>query len=954
MADQATHAADKVISFGPFRLFPTQQLLLENEKPLRLGSRAFDILLGLTERAGELVTKEELVAKVWPNTFVEESSLRVHMAALRRTLGDGQAGNRFIATIPGRGYRFVGELSFVEAQGPDQAVSLMERHTHNLPVLPTRIVGRSEYIESVKHKLCESRFITLLGPGGVGKTTLALAVAETMLALFPDQVCFVDFAPLSDAALVPSAVALAVGYSTRSDRPLEELIFFLAKKRILLVLDNCEHVADAAATLAEKIFESAPGVHILATSREPLRAAGEHVCRLAPLGLPPSSSEMTAADALRYPAIQLFVERAKAVVDDFELNDRNASIVADICRRLDGMPLAIEMAASRVNAFALPELATQLDNRFALLTRGRRTAVQRQQTLRATLDWSCSLLPQVEQSILNRIAVFPSSFSLNSASAVASNGIVAMSDVAPGIANLVEKSLIVADVNNTGLQYRLLDSTRAYALEKLIQAGEREEIARRHAECYCQLCERAEFEWETRPTIEWLAVYQSEIDNFRSALDWAFSSNGDTALGIRLTVAMIPLWLQLSLIEECRTRVEHALTISDETEQSAQRRMKLFIALGSALLFTHASASGPVWSAALKLAETLNDTEYRLRALRGLWAANQVAGDFNNSLVFAKTFYQVAASTTNASDLAVADRMLGSTLHALGDQDSAEKHIRRALEHYVARKYRSDIVRFHGDQHLLARIVLSRILWLKGLHDQAMREIVRNVEYAISINHIRSLCNVLALAAGPIAMNNGDFETAERYISMLMQNAEENTQPHLRAYGECLTGVMQIRRGSVDAGLHLCRSALRKLRAARSFRHLTSFLGVLALGACQAGEVEEGFAAIEEALQRCERYGERYNMAELLRIKGELIRRAGAPDGTAQAEDCFVQSLEWARRQGAISWELKTAMSLARLRCDQGKVDQARDLLTSAYMLFSEGFDTADLKATKELLKSMK
>jgi predicted ATPase/DNA-binding winged helix-turn-helix (wHTH) protein len=950
MPDKATSAANKVICFGPFRLFPTQQLLLENDKPQRLGSRAFDILLALIERAGELVTKEELVAKVWPNTFVEESSLRVHMAALRRTLGDGQAGNRFIATIPGRGYRFVAELSFVEAQQPDQTVSVVKEQTHNLPVLPTRMVGCSEHSNLLVHNLQQSRFITLVGPGGIGKTTLALAVAEMLLERFPDQVCFVNFAPLSDAALVPSTVALALDCSIRTDRPLDELIFFLAKKRILLVLDNCEHVVDAAATLAEKIFESAPGVHILATSREPLRGAGEHVYRLPPLGLPPASGVMTAAEALHYPAIQLFVERAKAVVDDFELSDCNGSIVGEICRRLDGIPLAIEMAASRVNAFALPELAAQLDNRFALLNRGRRTAVPRHQTLRATLDWSYNQLPPIEQRILNRTAVFAGGFSLESAGAIVANGMVDLNDIAPGIANLIEKSLIVADFNNTGVQYRMFDSTRAYALEKLTQSAEREQIARRHAEYYCQLFERAESEWETRPTVEWLAAYRSDVDDVRTALDWAFSSNGDAALGVRLTIAMVPLWIQLSLIEECRTEVERALTIPDETEQSAQRRMKLFTALGWALIWTNVPASGAAWGTALKLAETLDDTEYRLRALRGMWTASLTIGDFNNSLALAKRFHRVAASTTNPSDLAVADRMMGWALHFLGDQTSAEKHTRRALQHYVTPTYRSDIVRFQFDQQVSARSVLARILWLKGLHDQAQREITRNVEYAISINHTISLCYALALAACPIALQNGDLARAEHYTSMLLQ---QNAQQHLRAYGDYYQGRILINRGVFDAGLRLSRSAVNTLRAAQSALHLTALLTGVALGACQAGEIEEGFALIEEALQRCERYGDRWCMAEVLRVKGELICRAGAPDGIAQAEDCFAQSLEWARQQGAVSWELKTAMSLARLRCDQGQVDQARDLLTSAYMLFQEGFDTADLKATKELLKSM-
>jgi predicted ATPase/DNA-binding winged helix-turn-helix (wHTH) protein len=951
MADQATDTADKAISFGPFRLFPTQQLLLENGKPLRLGGRAFDILLALIERAGELVTKDELVTKVWPNIVVEESSLRVHIAALRRTLGDGQAGNRFIATIPGRGYCFVGKLSFIEAQRPDQAVSAKER-THNLPVLPTRVVGRSANIESVRNKLREWRFVTLLGPGGVGKTTLGLAVAEAELAQFPDQVCFVNLAPLADAALVASSVALELGYSTHSDRPLEELIGFLAKKKILLVLDNCEHVIDTAATLAERIFESAPGVYILATSREPLHAVGEHVYRLQSLGLPPASSAMTAADAIGYPAIQLFVERAKAVVDEFKFNDHNASIVNEICRRLDGLPLALEMAASRVDAFSLNELAAQLDNRFSILSRGRRTASQRHQTLRATLDWSYDQLPHVEQTILSRMAVFPGTFSLDSASTLAVNGHVNLNDVVPGIANLVEKSLIVAEVNNAGVHYLLLDSTRAYALEKLVQEGEHEEFLRRHAEYYCTLCERAELKWETTPTAEWLATYRTEIDNFRSALDWAFSLSGDAALGIRLTVAMVPLWMQLSLIEECRIGLERALARLEETEQNARPKMKLFTALGWALIYKDVSASRDACGTALNLAETLNDTEYRLRALRNVWRISVMIGGFNNSLALAQRFHDISATSMNPSDLAVADFIMAASLHFIGDQISAKRYTRRALQHYVASDRRSDLVRFQFDQQASARVILARILWLRGFQDQAMREVEKNVEYVASINHPTSLCIVLAHAACPIALLNGDLETAERYTSMLLQHAEQNAQSILRTYGEGYKGLILMRREALDAGLLACRSAIDTLRTTQSVI-LTAFLIRLAEGSCEAGKFEQGFAAIDEALEGCEHDGGRWCMAEALRIKGELIYRGRAPDAVALAEDCFLKSLELANHQGALSWELRTATSLARLRRDQGRVDDARNLLTSIYSRFQEGFGTDDLKAASELLKSL-
>jgi predicted ATPase/DNA-binding winged helix-turn-helix (wHTH) protein len=493
----AQRGADTGAAFGPFRLFAAQHLLLEHEKPLRLGSRALEILTVLVENPGEVVTKEELVARVWPDTFVEEGNLRVHMAALRRALGDGQAGSRYVVTVPGRGYRFVAPVSVLEPSAPAPPKS-SEEAASNLPLLLTRMVGRAEIVAALAVQLAQRRFITIVGAGGIGKTTVAVAIADAVTPNYRDKVAFVDLSPLTDAALIPSMVAAVLGLPTHSENALTALVAFLSDKEMLLVLDSCEHVADAVANLVERVREAAPGVHILATSREPLRAAGERLYRLLPLGVPPSSVRLNAEEALAFPAIQLFVERAGAVLDGFELTDANAPIVADICRRLDGIALAIELAAGRIDAFGLRELAARLDDRFRLLTRGRRTALPRHQTLGTTLDWSYQLLPESERTVLHRLAAFAGRFTLEAVEAVISGG----ESIVNQVANLVAKSLITADIGGDVVYYRLLETTRAYALDKLEESGERSEYARRHADYFRALFRCAELEWDRRPTAE--------------------------------------------------------------------------------------------------------------------------------------------------------------------------------------------------------------------------------------------------------------------------------------------------------------------------------------------------------------------------------------------------------------------------------------------------------------------
>jgi predicted ATPase/DNA-binding winged helix-turn-helix (wHTH) protein len=470
------------ICFGSFRLLPDLRLLLVGNKPVRLGSRALEILIALVERPCDLISKEELMARVWPNTFVEPANLTVHIAALRRTLGDGRGSNRFLINIPGRGYRFVAPVRISEQLELSAPTPPGIEQVHNLPATVARLIGREGAVSGLSAQLSRLRFLTIVGPGGIGKTSAAIAVAERLVETHEHGVRLIDLAPLGDSSLVPSAVAATLGLEIYAEEQLPELIGALRDKQMLLVLDNCEHVVASVAGLVGAVLRGAPNVRILATSREPLRTEGEHLYRLPPLASPPASSQVTAREALGFPAIQLFVAHVASVLGEFELSDRDALNVADICRRLDGLPLAIEIAAARVAAFGVRGVAACRDDGLQLLTSNRRTGLARHLSLAANLDWSYALLSDAAQIALRRVAIFVGAFTLRAAAAVASDEILGESEMVNLVAELVAKSLVMAYGHDTEPWFYLLVTTRTYALTKLVESGEADALARRHAE----------------------------------------------------------------------------------------------------------------------------------------------------------------------------------------------------------------------------------------------------------------------------------------------------------------------------------------------------------------------------------------------------------------------------------------------------------------------------------------
>jgi len=920
--------------------------------PVPLGNRALQIFVVLIQSAGKLVTKDELMARVWAGAIVEENTLEVHISAVRKALGPDRGTLR---TFFGRGYRLVGDWTIRKESSPVDPVAFDPTPIHvqsllnTLPAAASEVIGRTAAVQHLQDLLSAYRAITLTGPGGIGKTTLALEVTRRLFPILNGDCGLVDLASLSDPCLVPSAVAGLLGLKQGGDEiSAESIARAIGVRKLLLVLDNCEHVIDAAARVAESVLRWCPATKIVATSREVLRIEGEHVYRVPPLEVP--SHEQEDSDiVLRHSAVQLFIARATALNSEFSPHGENLRTIAAICRRLDGIPLAIEFAAARATAVGLSQVASHLDDRFALLTGGRRTALPRHQTLRATLDWSYDLLSGPEQCLLRRSAAFAAGFTLEAAIAVMRDSSMVASAVVEGIANLVAKSLLTLDASAPSPRWRLLETVRAYALEKLAESGETEQVARRHAEFFRDLVALTSRVMALRPIAESVASYARELDNVRVALEWAFSPSGDTAIGIVLTVAYVPVWLHLSLVAECRERAERALdSLERGLDFGAPLRMQLQLMLGTALLQSTGveEKTGIVLAKALEAAETLDHVDSQLRALWALWSYRYNLGDHRATRSLAEQFSRLASRKGDPADILVGDRLMGITMHYTGNQTRARDHLERMLKLYTAPSDQRHTLWFQQDQRVVARLMLARVLCLQGFVDQAKHVAEASLKDAQAMDQILTLRYVLGWAACPISLMTGDLAAAERSVAMMIDLARHRL-PFWETVGLRLKGTLLIRRGEFAEGLDLLYTTGDRAR-------YPDLLGVLAEGLAGLGRLTEALVAVERALSTADRSGERWYLSELLRIKGELLLQvAGAQPAASAAEDCFHQAIELARQQGALFWELRGALSFARLRVHQDQPAYARQLLAPVYNRFTEGFEAPDLRSARAMLHSL-
>jgi len=930
MLEREQHPNEGPAVFGPFELFRTQRALFEHGRRVRLGGRALDILIALTDRSGIVVTKKELMTEVWPDLTVDEGNLRVHIAALRKVLGDGQNGVRYIVSVANRGYSFVTPV----VRSVELPQQFQKREAPSLPAPPGRILGRESAIASVSSELAQRRLITIVGPGGVGKSRLALAVAEKR-AEQNRHVCFVELAGIDDESQVPTVIATALGVSIRSDNPAANLVAFLSSQSLLIVLDNCEHVINVTASLVEQIVGNSSKVQILATSREPLRAREEWTYRLSGLGYPSTSHAITSYSALSYPAVQLFVERASTSVEGFDFDDADVGGICEICQRLDGIPLAIELVAARLDLFGINGLVNDLDS-VLLVSEGRRTAQPRQQSLKATLDWSHELLSEAEKKVLRALAVFKGSFLLESACSVLADNSTAPNQVASSVLSLASKSLVATDASNSSVRYRLLLTTRSYAREKLKDSGELQGLNLRHADHYRVLLEASQTSWQTMSRAEWLNEYSYAIDDVRAALNWAFGEDGDIGIGASLTAASLPFGYQLSLVDESRRRAEVALAeLIRRSSTATVEQVRLAAALcglGINMVISPSSLE-EAFARVTRLADQIETARDKIEPLLVQCFYRIECGDYQGAVEISDRLNALARKAEDPLAILLADRASAQTHFNAGDLDGAKEIAERVLKH-PARNIPLIYSQASVDRRVSMRVVLARTLWLQGYSDSAVSLMDEGMELAKSEGPF-AICQSLALGACPIALWTGDLGNAGKLIEQLVDYTRRYTLERWHRLGECFAFTLQeLRKGSANS-LGYSRPEPAGLMQREIVVSIDDTL------------------ITDEIVARADRGLSGWCAAEMLRAAGERELRKDPPNRIA-AEEKFRQALKVAALQGAIFWELRAATSLARAKQHQNRTGEALDILQPVVSRFVEGFEMADFKRAKTLVMDLR
>ncbi|WP_454723242.1 MULTISPECIES: ATP-binding protein [Cupriavidus] len=930
-------------SFGTTVVVPGRRELLRNGKKVEVGERAFDLLLFLVESRGGVASKDEIISHVWPSRVVEENTVEGQISALRRALGGDRTA---IRTVTGRGYQFTAELA---ASGAPASPAPSARHAGvPVPADVSPIVGREDTLKDVCDAALRHRLITLTGAGGVGKTRLAFAAARRLAAHFPDGVYLAELAATASADYLPTTIAVALGFPPGDGTPsLDRLAPALGARKVLLVLDNCEHLVEGAARICERLLRLAPGATVVATSREPLRISGEFIYRVPSLDVP---REDDADDARAFGAIQLFEERAGLDLPSRDRRDALPAVVR-ICRQLDGIPLAIELAAACAATLGLESVADHLDDRFRLLTRGARTALPRQQTLRATLDWSYSLLSDTQRTVLNRLSLFSGAFAMASAQALTATPDIPADAVFGAVVELADKSLVSVTSAHGGVRYRLLETTRAYAREKLAAEGAWPAWCRRHAAYVLDIFKEAESQAYARIDVDWNQRYAPHLEDLRAAVKWGFSADGDPHLAVDLTVASIPLSMQLALLEECLARVDQALAwLAGAAATAGEREMKLYAARGMCLLcHTVADQTSEAFDTVIALARRMSNDACQLLGLWGRWMCFYLNGQYSEMPPLAHAFEAVAKRSAWTCDKLAAHRVNGVSHLLSGDLDQALHHLDRAANSRV-RLPRAQRMRFLYDERMLSHASLAHALWLAGHVDQARAAARQSLDDAREFDHPVSICYALSEAIGTLAVLTGDDAALTDAVAEMTAQTRRHSITTWRARAEMWQGFLALRAGDPCAYSEIIHPAMTRIGSKRFYASLTPFVTATAALLVRHGELAQAADLIGPSVERAIQTRDACALPELLRAQAELLMAEQDAAADASAERLLRDALDRARSHHLLSVQLRCATSLASLLKRRGEHHPARALILPLYERFHEGLDSQDLMAARALL----
>jgi predicted ATPase/DNA-binding winged helix-turn-helix (wHTH) protein len=898
---------DLAFVFGPFSLIPSQQLLLRQNRPVKLGGRALDLLLLLLTRTGQEVSKSELIAFAWPKVFVDEHNLKVHISGLRRVLGDTLPQATYIATVVGRGYQFVGTVRTERVEITDFSDVYVQ--AERLP-LPAILIGRNQDVESVTHALDVTRLITLVGPGGVGKTSLALAVAHSKQDAFPDGVHIADLSQTDNPALVPHLVATCLGVRGSPSDLIAAVVEHLQDRRILLILDNCEHVLPAASTIAARLVEANINSCLLATSREPLGVSGENLHRVRPLTFPPRQGVRGASEALAYSSIELFALRAHDIAD-YHLIDDDIEVVARLCEAMDGIPLAIEIAVAKLVQFSLADLFNSVSQCLNELRNEQEGAHPRHRTLWAMLDWSYRLLSVEEAAIFRLLSVFSGSFESDDISYMASLVDYDPYQTTIALGGLVNKSLLAVELDGDQLRYRILESAKSYATEALRGGPIARDAQHHHARLLLAVLTQSAIEWIWVEPGLWRARYEGRRSDMRKALDWCFGAGGDAPLGVDLTIAALRLLSEQSSVFEHLFQVDRALKYCPVDMDASPQTATLAHSRAQAMTLARQSQSDTegAWDTALAYAELGGDAGRHLDIMLGKSIFLIFGGRHNQAVSLLDKVTLIATNEHDRGSLHDAERLRAMANMHLGKLAEVRSTLERLSDDLAQGVPPSKAMRYPEERYVSIHATLAFSYWLTGQPERGIMMAEEMLTKLESTDQLMGQWHTLWAVGLPLALLSRNIDKLERYVMILRNNLSCEDKRVWAPYHGFYASAVKHGRGDPD-GVDEMRSAIDDLVRDGTLSHTPMYLSVVAEALLERGRTTDASDAIAAALNLLCQTGEGWCLSELLRVKARILASSGQL-GLAKSE--LVIARGKAAEIGALYFERRISADLAHL-----------------------------------------